>query len=293
MNVFFLNPNISIQAKKLLKLYNFIETDKAIDADVLYCHFESKDEIKRFPNVRFILCPCTNINHLHGVCVYSPNGIYYPEIIYLDNPRFLYENVHSTAETTIWGMMRLLKSGLHEHMYSSYEIRGKTVGIIGTGRVGQQVATKLIGLGVKVMVYDVRYNLYNNNLKDYIVKDLDRLLYTSDIITVHTISNNSTEKLIGQNEFEKMVLKPWFINTSRGSVVDGKALLRAARLRQIKGFYIDVMDTYDSDISVELIKLTAAPNFIITKHKAGSTVESRNETDLYVVNKLLRIIEGK
>lgn len=294
MQIYYANNNISENARRLLHMNEIKETKQKHDTDILYLHFENVN-FKQFPNLRYILCPATNVNHLKDIVVYSPDGIHYPEVINVDSGRFLFNNVHSTAESILWGIMNLLKPGLttESQLYSSYELKDKTVGIIGAGRVGQQLAIKLVGLGARPLLYDVHFTLYDEDLSIFIKYDLDKILYTSDIISVNAIADETTENLIGKKEFDKMVLKPWFINTSRGSVVNGKTLLQAARLRQIKGFYIDVMDSYDLDTKFDLMNLTTLPNFIITQHKAGSSIESRNETDLYVVNKLLRRLEGK
>jgi len=294
MNIYYANQEISNNARRLLEINGIKFTDNKLYIDIIYCQFE-KINFKHFPNLRYVLCPCTNINHLNIPLVGNYPHVHIVEIIYLDSPRFLYDNVHSTAETTLWGIIKLLKPGLtsNNELYSTYEIRNKRIGIIGVGRVGQQIAHKLYGLGAKIILYDTHYSFYNEDPPYEKCYKLDHLLYTSEIITVHTIADETTKNLIDRVQFDKMVLKPWFVNTSRGSVVNGEALLRAARLRQIKGFYIDVMDSYSLETKLGLTNLTQKPNFITTRHKAGSSIESREQTDLYVVNSLLNKLKLK
>jgi len=283
MKLYLLNESLSVKAKALLDLKGISTTTSTKDTDILYVHFEHFN-IDNFPSLKYIVCPCTNINHL------KKSVFHKPDILYLDSPRWLYDNVHSTAETSLWGILKLLKIGLEGSLlHKSYEVRGKTVGIIGAGRVGQQLALKLSGLGANILLYDVQYTIFDNVWPESNrCRDMDELLYRSHIISVHAAANELTENLIGDKEFKNMVLRPWFINTSRGSVVDGKALIQAARSNQIRGFYIDVMDSYDVETKNELLTLARSDNYIVTKHKAGSCVESRELTDLYLINRLLK-----
>lgn len=288
--IYFYNKNMTIKAKNLLSLNRIYATKDEEEATILYCHFESPI-FSQYKNLKYVLCPCTGIRHLKKPFMFNNRDrIVFPEIINLGDRRWLYDNIHSTSETTIWGILNLLKG---EYKGDAQELHNKTIGIVGAGRVGQQLARKLYAFGCRIVLYDVQYNYYKEMPAHTKVTSLEELLNTSHVVSVHVNETDETRGLIGSKEFGQMALRPWFINTSRSSIVDPAALITAAHQKQIKGFYLDVLEDYSDQHILELYRLASHKNNIITPHKAGSGSDSREKTDLYVVHQLLNKLGGK
>ena len=170
------------------------------------------------------------------------------------------------------------------------QIKGKTLGIIGLGRIGSGVAERAAhGMGMKV--------LYHNRSrkpkfeKKYGAKyaSLKTLLKKSDFITLHVPLLKSTKHLIGSKELKMMKKSAYLINTSRGPVVDEKALIRALEKRQIAGAGLDV---YESEPNVNP-RLTALPNCILTPHTASATVEVRLQMGKDSADNIIAVLSGK
>lgn len=169
----------------------------------------------------------------------------------------------------------LLKSGIwrkHEFGINNYELYGKTVGLIGLGNIGEQVAKILRPFGVNI-IYHKRNRLsedYENRL-DIKYKEFEDLLQCSDIISLHCSLNNSTNKLLDEREFSLMKNGVIIINTSRGKLINEKALIRNLISGKIRGAGLDVFENEPLSENSELYKLK---NVIITPHISGITYES-------------------
>lgn len=159
--------------------------------------------------------------------------------------------------------------------YPTFELSGKTIGIIGFGAIGQSVAQIAVSFGMKVIYYDP-YTLKN---KVFTCVDFNTLLKESDIITIHCPLTRETYNLIGKDELSVMKSSALLINTSRGGIVNEKAVAGALNNNLIAGAGIDVLS---EEPPVNGNVLLSAKNCIITPHSAWSTIEARqtlvNET---------------
>ncbi|MFA4834920.1 MAG: NAD(P)-dependent oxidoreductase [Dehalococcoidia bacterium] len=168
------------------------------------------------------------------------------------------------------------------------ELYAKTLGIVGYGRVGRQIAKMVCGWGMKVIYYDI-------NTPKHIMAvgvSLETLLRNSDIITVHVPLDTTTRLMFGAKEFAMMKPTAYFVNTSRGAVVDEAALWRALIEGKIKGAAIDVCRG-EPHLWYPLQRYAEVnDNLIITPHISGNTAESRKKTQLYIANKILNYIKG-
>ncbi|MFP4005446.1 MAG: hydroxyacid dehydrogenase [Candidatus Hadarchaeia archaeon] len=180
----------------------------------------------------------------------------------------------------------LMKGGKWEKSkLGGSEIRGKTIGIVGTGRIGRSVAEKAKALGMNVLGRDVQemdefYDLGG----EYV--DLDRLLEKSDYVSLHVPSDSTTEHLIGQNEFELMKDSAVIINVARGSVIDEEALIEALREGKIAGACLDV---YERD-PIEDGRLLELDNVILTPHLGASTEEAQKDVGVLAAKKVKEIL---
>jgi phosphoglycerate dehydrogenase-like enzyme len=153
-----------------------------------------------------------------------------------------------------------------------YEIEGKTVGIVGLGNIGQQVARRIRAFDARVIYYDLFRRTPEEEQRfgvEYV--PLDTLLQTADIVSLHVPLNDSTRHMIGSDQLRLMKPKAILVNTCRGEVVDEAALTRALREGRILGAGLDCQEKEPADPNNPLLKL---PNVTLTPHNAGPTVDS-------------------
>jgi glycerate dehydrogenase len=189
-------------------------------------------------------------------------------ILNLATKVYKYHNDVMSGEWQNAKMFTLLK-------YPTFELFGKTIGIIGFGVIGQAVAKIAMGFGMNVIYYDT----YIPENKIYTSSDLKTLLKESDIVTIHCPLTKATNNLIGRNELSVMKPSALLINTARGGIVNETALTEALNNNSIAGAGTDVLS---GEPPAKGNPLLSAKNCIITPHSAWSTVEARqtlvNET---------------
>ncbi|MCI8342345.1 MAG: 2-hydroxyacid dehydrogenase [Firmicutes bacterium] len=177
-------------------------------------------------------------------------------------------------------------------------LRGKTAGVIGTGKIGRIMVEILKGFGMNVLAYD----LYPDTSLDVQYVALDELLKNSDVISLHCPLSPDTQYIINKNSISKMKDNVILVNTSRGALVDTQALIDGLRANKFMGVALDVYEEEDeyffedrsNDIikDDELIKLMAYPNVLITSHQAFFTQESLESIANVSLNNLKAFEEG-
>lgn len=169
-------------------------------------------------------------------------------------------------------------------------LKGKTVGIIGFGRIGRKVAQRLRGFEVKLIAYDpyVPAELFAEHGVERV--DFETLIREADIITVHTALTSETKHLIGEKEFKSMKRDAILINTSRGSVIDEGALYKALKEGWIAGAGLDVLEKEPPEKDNPLLKLD---NVIVTPHMAWYSRESLDEIRKRAAEEVARVLSGQ
>ena len=177
---------------------------------------------------------------------------------------------YPTAELT-WGLLLDLARNIsHEDRASRLGewqkrigtgLHGKTLGIIGLGRLGSQVASYGNAFGMDVLAWSQNLTKLKAEREQAHLSTFQELLSKSDFITIHTVLSNRTRGLIGSNEFKLMKKSAFLINTSRGPIVNEAELLAALKSNEIAGAGIDVFSDEPLDTHHELMKLD---NVIIT-----------------------------
>jgi phosphoglycerate dehydrogenase-like enzyme len=153
-----------------------------------------------------------------------------------------------------------------------YEIEGKTVGIVGLGNIGQQVARRIKAFDARVIYYDAfRRSREEEDRLGVEYVPLNTLLETSDIVSLHVPLNDDTRHMIAGKELARMKPKAVLINTCRGEVVDEPALIKALQEGRILAAGLDTQEKEPADPDNPLLKL---PNVTLTPHSAGPTVDS-------------------
>lgn len=209
-----------------------------------------------------------------------------------------FSNTRSVAELVICEIVMLARQlgdrsrEVHEGKWrkvatSSYEIRGKTLGIIGYGHIGSQVGVLAEAMGMRVVSYDIRATLPMGNNKA--VASLDALLHQSDFVTLHVPETPQTKNMIGEAELAKMKEGAYLLNLSRGTVVDVEALAQAIKAKRLGGAALDVYPEEPESNSDDFTSVVRGlPNVVLTPHIGGSTAEAQEAIGREVANVLTR-----
>jgi glyoxylate reductase len=175
-------------------------------------------------------------------------------------------------------------TGWGPDLFLGSDLNGKTLGIIGMGRIGQAVAKRAKGFDMKVVYYSRTQKSVSDPLLSF-----DQLLQRSDFISLHTPLTLETTHLIGENEFKKMKRSAFLINTTRGAVVDEKALVHALKTGIIAGAGLDV---YEHEPALTE-GLAACHNAVILPHIGSATTETRTKMAILAVENAIAVIQGK
>jgi len=171
----------------------------------------------------------------------------------------------------------------------SFEIRGKTLGIIGYGNIGAQLSVVAEAVGLKVIYYDMAEKLQLGNAVK--AKTLEEMLPQADIVTLHIDGRPENQNFFGAKEFALMKPGALFINNARGHVVDVPALAAALRSGQLGGAAIDVFP-YEPKTNAESFEseLRGLPNVLLTPHIGGSTAEAQRNIAEFVPERIMEYI---
>ena len=167
------------------------------------------------------------------------------------------------------------------------EIKGKTVGIVGYGRIGKRVAELSRSFGASVMVYDPYIKAQNDFVKQ---TELPVLLRNSDFVTLHAPLTKSTFHMIGRKELGSMKQGAFIINTARGGVIDEKALCEALEEGRLGGAVLDTTEQEPVTLSNPILKFD---NVVLTAHTAGLTDVSVTEESLLACKQVLQVLNGE
>ncbi len=209
-----------------------------------------------------------------------------------------FSNTRSVAELVLAEAILLLRGvpeksaaahrgGWLKSAENSFEIRGKTLGIVGYGSIGTQLSVLAEALGMQVVFFDVVTKLSLGNARQ--IADLKELLAMSDVVTLHVPELDSTQWMIGQAEIAAMKPGAVLINASRGTVVEIEALAKALRDKKLLGAAIDVFPTEPKSNKDSFESpLRGLDNVILTPHVGGSTMEAQENIGIEVAEKLVK-----
>lgn len=209
-----------------------------------------------------------------------------------------YSNTRSVAELVIAEAILLLrdipaknaachKGGWIKSADGSFEIRGKTLGLVGYGAIGSQVSVLAESLGMRVVFFDPVSKLPMGNASQ--APTLDIMLQQADIVSLHVPELESTKNLIGEAQIAQMKPGAILINASRGTVVDIDALAAALESQHLSGAAIDVFPVEPKSNKEEFLSpLRQFENCILTPHIGGSTMEAQENIGVEVASKLVK-----
>ena len=254
--------------------------------------------LKEAKNLLVIGCFCIGTNQVdldyaakHGIAVFN-------------SP---FANSRSVAELVIAEIITLARqlgdrsNEMHRGTWNKvsakcWEIRGKTLGIVGYGHIGSQLSVLAEAMGMSVIYYDVLTLMAIGTARQ--VPTIDALLEEADFITLHVPETPETKNMISTKQFEKMKTGSYLINASRGTVVDIPALINAMRAGKVAGAALDVYpnepaangDYFNSSLNHWGEELRSLSNIILTPHIGGSTEEAQRAIGVEVADALVRYI---
>lgn len=170
-----------------------------------------------------------------------------------------------------------------------YELTGKTLGIIGMGRIGSAVARRARGFDMHVVYYK-RHRLSEEEEKEIGAEyvNLDELLSKSDFVSIHAPLTDDTRHMLGEEQFKKMKRSCILVNTARGPIIDEKAMVKALKEGWIAGAGLDVYEN-EPYITQELLDMD---NVVLEPHIGSATYEAREKMAEMVVNDCLAVLNG-
>jgi D-3-phosphoglycerate dehydrogenase / 2-oxoglutarate reductase len=261
------------------------------DADAVVTGLEihlRKPLLDRMPRLRVIASRTSQLRHL-DLEEAERRGI---EVLSIDADAPALQETSSTAEETFalllalvrnvpWAFDALKNERWERRRYGGRELKGKTLGVIGYGRLGRMVADYARAFGMRVLV--------NSPGEDGVT--LDELLRESDVVSVHCTYDETTRGLLGEDEFRSMKPTAYFVNTARGEITDERALLKALEEGWIAGAAVDTLADEQPDGShlrgnplVEYAR--RHENLIVLPHLGGATQEATERTQTYIAEKL-------
>jgi D-3-phosphoglycerate dehydrogenase len=251
----------------------------------------SRDLISRAPELRAIGRAGVGVDNVdieaateRGVAVFNAPG----------------GNTLAAAELTVGLMLSVarkipeadasLRSGRWDRAaFKGVELAGKTLGLIGAGRIGGEVAIRCRAFGMTVVVYDPYLTADRADELGVELVDLATVLARADFISIHVPLNDETRGIVGEETLAKMKRTAYLVNASRGGVVDEPALAAALREGAIAGAALDVYETEPLDTDSPLRDV---PNLVLTPHLGASTAEAQEGVATEVAVKIRAMFES-
>jgi glyoxylate reductase len=179
--------------------------------------------------------------------------------------------------------------GWEPKLYQGIQLTGKTIGIIGIGRIGQATARRLKGFGCKIIYY-------NKSKKHEFEKELNakkvslsKLMSTSDIISIHLPLNSSTKQLLSKEKLELLKPTAILINSARGEIINEKHLIKMLKQKRIFAAGFDVYEN-EPDYNEKLLKLK---NVVLLPHIGSATFETRDKMAELTAKNVINVLRGK
>ena len=255
-----------------------------------------EEVIKSAPNLRIIAQYAVGFDNI-DLKAATERGIYVtntPEVLTETTADFAFALMLAVARRVVEAD-KYVRSGKwkvawHPLMMLGEDVHGRTLGIVGLGRIGSAMARRAKGFNMKILYYDMirREDLEKELGIKYV--DLETLLRESDFVTIHTPLTPETYHLIGEKQLKMMKKTAFLINTSRGKVVDQKALYKALKEGWIAGAALDVFEQEPISMDDPLLELE---NVVLAPHIASASHETRSRMAEIVAENLLAFKRGE
>jgi len=262
----------------------------------------SKNLIDSMPKLKIVATSTTGLNHI-DVEYLKEKRI---KLISLRGQTSFLKNIPSTAEETMalmlgvmrripWAFEHVKQGKWDPNRWTGNELKGKTLGIIGFGRLGTLVAGYARSFGMHVIAADpyVSQNVMGRQVKKV---SLEKLLKESDVVSLHVLLTDATENMLTEKHFKSMKRSAYFINTARAELIKPGVLYKALTKKWIAGAGIDVLHSEKSDASHlkkdSLVRYAKAhENLLIAPHMGGTTHEAKEITQIFLADLVFSALE--
>lgn len=290
---------ISFYREKLSK----DNVDSAKDADIISEFTSSKvtkDIIDLLPNLKLVAARSTGFDHIdvehaHGKGIQVSNVPAYGSVTVAE---FTFALLLTLSRKIREGSEVLRKSGVFSvpKETQGFDLEGKTLGIVGTGKIGKNVIKFARAFGMNVLAYDLHPDLefvkQNNFENNFEYKTLPEVLSGSDIVTLHAPYTKENHHLINKENISQMKKGAYLINTARGELVETSALVSALQSGAIAGAGLDVLEGEREIKKGDISPLLEMPNVIITPHIAFNTLEAEMRIMQTTVENIKNFLAG-
>lgn len=282
--------------EKILPLLNDIDVyfaSAAVEVDVEFLDFA--------PRLRLVASPSTGTDHLdleelkrRGIKVFDIAKEYELISQFTATSELAFGLILNLVRNIIPAQQSAINGIWARENFSGYQLLGKTIGILGLGRLGKITARIALGFGMRVLACDTS----PQSMAQVKNVTFDELMSEADIISIHVHLNEETKGIIDKRAFDMMKPTALLINTSRGKIVDEKALLVALRSKTISGAGLDVVDgewlSNQELLSHPLIEYSRRnDNLVIVPHIGGSTFESINLARIFMAKKISEFLNSE
>jgi glyoxylate reductase len=285
-----LNKDYPLQGEEL--------TRSVAEADGVICLLTDKftrDVVEKLNNVKIISTVSAGYDHI-DIEAATRKGIYVfnaADPLTTSVAEFTFALMLSVARRVVEGD-RLIREGNWKSGWSltfmlGYELRGKTLGIVGLGKIGKEVAKRARCFGMNVIYYSRTRKIDFEEEYKVVFKDFYSVLAESDFLVLSVALTPETKNMISKKEISLMKKDAFLINISRGAVVDEEALIEALKKKVIAGAALDVFQKEPLSKSSELVKLD---NVVLTPHIASATYEARRGMAEQAVKNMLYALQG-
>ncbi len=269
------------------------------NVDAIYCTLNEKmdrEVIDSSPKLKVIGTMSVGVDHI-DIDYATKRGVYVvhtPGVLTETTADLAFGLMLATARRIVEGD-RMIREGRWKlawapTMMLGHDVYGKTLGIIGLGRIGAALARRAKGFNMKICYYDVvrRPDIEKELGIEYL--ELEELLKVSDFISIHVPLTAETRHLISEKELRLMKPTAILVNTSRGPVVDEKALLKALKEGWIAGAGLDVFEEEPLPHDHPFIDL---PNVVLTPHIGSASHDTRNRMAEYAAEGIIKVLRGE
>jgi len=249
-----------------------------------------------------IVTATTGLDHI-DIAYAREKGI---KVLSLKGELDFLRNIYATAEHTWAILLALLRNITQANAsviagnwdrdnFRGHELNGKRLGILGFGRIGEKIAKYGEAFEMKVLAYDPYCNSWPDNV--ICCADLNELISQSDIFSIHIPYNSGTHGIIGLEELELLPEGAILVNTSRGKIIDEKAVIKVLETGHLAGAALDVLASEPNTSlifeSPVISYMKTYSNLLVTPHIGGATWESMKKTEVFMANKLVEFLKNK
>jgi len=258
-------------------------------------YYIGKDFLDSANKLKYICTPTTGLNHLDMKEIKKRDIT----VVSLKGEDFFLSSIRATPEHALGLALSLLRNykecflnkknrKWNRDLFKGNEIYKKNIGIIGFGRIGRLISKYLFALGANVFFYDIKADL-KSHFGEIKSLNLKEMIKKSDLIFL-CASYSDEYRNFFDKKYIDLLKNKYFINISRGELVDERYLIKKIKINFFKGIALDVINNENGNNNLkELIQLIKNNNFILTPHIGGATYESMTKTEVFIANKLLKL----